>query len=280
MKKRILITAYILTIVGIVLFIASLPFSVSSFNRFRDDEYETNEYVFNESFDNIKIQVKETDITIKPSENGEFRAEINESKKVKHEVSISDETLNITVADNRKWIDRLTLFHRTPTITLYLPIAEYEKAEIVLSTGDLNILSGLKFKDMEIELSTGEATLECAVENDLNIEVGTGKIKVKSVNCKNVNLGASTGDITLDGVVAEEKLAVKTSTGDVKLKNCDGEEIKISTSTGDVTGTILTPKTYTCKTPTGKVSVPENEAGGKCEITTGTGDIKIKLSIE
>ena len=36
------------------------------------------------------------------------------------------------------------------------------------------------------------------------------------------------------------------------------------------------PAGYGCDTGTGSVDVPETAAGGKCEIRTATGDIKIK----
>jgi len=66
----------------------------------------------------------------------------------------------------------------------------------------------------------------------------------------------------------------------VRLNTCDAESILIKTSTSDVTGTLRSEKVFLVKTSTGKVDVPESGSGGKCEITTSTGDIRIELAGE
>jgi len=82
----------------------------------------------------------------------------------------------------------------------------------------------------------------------------------------------------LKNVVAEEKLTIKRSTGHVKFESCDAAEINVKTDTGDVTGTLLSEKLFLCKTDTGRVDVPKATAGGVCEVTTDTGDIRLKIS--
>ena len=58
----------------------------------------------------------------------------------------------------------------------------------------------------------------------------------------------------------------------------DAAEIFVKTSTGDVSGSLLTEKVFITDTSTGKVSVPKTTTGGKCELITSTGDIKIEIS--
>ena len=62
------------------------------------------------------------------------------------------------------------------------------------------------------------------------------------------------------------------------LSDCDASEIFVKTDTGDVRGTLLSEKVFIIKTSAGDVSVPETVTGGKCEISTDTGDIKIGIS--
>ena len=66
-------------------------------------------------------------------------------------------------------------------------------------------------------------------------------------------------------------------TGDIDLEDCDADEIFIVTDTGDVKGTLLSEKVFITKTDTGDVNVPNSISGGRCEITTDTGDINISL---
>ena len=97
------------------------------------------------------------------------------------------------------------------------------------------------------------------------------------VTCKTLTSTGSTGKIALKNVIATDNFYVERSTGDVRLENCDAGEIRIKTSTGDVTGTLRSEKVFLAKTSTGKVRVPDTITGGRCEITTSTGDIDIQL---
>ena len=59
-------------------------------------------------------------------------------------------------------------------------------------------------------------------------------------------------------------------TADRLLVHADG--------TGDVTGSLCSEKVFIARSDTGHISVPETVNGGKCSITTDTGDIIITLS--
>ena len=95
--------------------------------------------------------------------------------------------------------------------------------------------------------------------------------------CGSLTTESNIGNIILKSVAAKETFSVKTSTGDVKLEGCDGESILIKTDIGDVTGTLLTDKIIFAESSVGDVDVPKSTTGGKCEISTDTGDIKIKI---
>jgi DUF4097 and DUF4098 domain-containing protein YvlB len=110
----------------------------------------------------------------------------------------------------------------------------------------------------------------------LNLVTSTGDIKLNEVDCKTLNIEVSTGDVYLVDVVVLGDLALNGGTSDVKLERFDAANIEIEVSTGDVTGTILTSKVFHAKTSTGEVDVPESLTGGKCRVTTSTGDIILK----
>ena len=71
------------------------------------------------------------------------------------------------------------------------------------------------------------------------------------------------------------KFLIKRSTGDIRFDNSDATEIFVETDTGNVTGSLLTDKVFITQTDTGNVNVPKTVTGGRCEITTDTGNIKI-----
>ncbi len=88
---------------------------------------------------------------------------------------------------------------------------------------------------------------------------------------------SDTGDISLVNFVAADSIYVKSDTGNVKFKNSDAVKLSIETDTGDVMGTLLSEKIFNAKSSMGDVDVPKTETGGKCEIITDTGDIKIDI---
>lgn len=114
-------------------------------------------------------------------------------------------------------------------------------------------------------------------EGDANIHTSTGNINLQGVVCDNLTLEADTGDVSLNSVIATDKLSVQTSTGDVRLEGSDAAEIFVETNTGNVKGSLLTEKIFIVQTDTGRINVPKTVTGGKCEITTDTGNILITI---
>ena len=77
--------------------------------------------------------------------------------------------------------------------------------------------------------------------------------------------------------IASENFSVKRSTGNVKFNDCDAAEIYVKTDTGDVTGSLLSDKVFIANSDTGRIDVPKTVTGGRCEIDTDTGDIRITV---
>lgn len=204
----------------------------------------------------------------------------------------------------------------SPKITVYLPKPEYTNLLINGDIGDVEISKDFSFNNVDISLSTGDvncnasasemikiktSTGDICVENtsagSLDLTVSTGKVTVSDVSCKgDITVGVSTGDaefndiecksvissgdtgdISLENVIAAEKFSIERSTGDVRFKNSDANDIFVETDTGHVTGTLLTDKVFITQTDTGDVDIPKTVDGGRCEIITDTGDIKITI---
>ncbi|MBP5165941.1 MAG: DUF4097 family beta strand repeat protein, partial [Oscillospiraceae bacterium] len=107
---------------------------------------------------------------------------------------------------------------------------------------------------------------------------GTGKARITDVSCESLVCGGSTGDIVLKNTVASDSFDINSGTGDVRFESCDAGRITVKTSTGSVTGTLRTEKVFIAKASAGKADVPDTSAGGRCEITTSTGNIHIGLA--
>lgn len=280
--------------------------------------YKTNIHEINEEFNNISVNTDTADIAFIPSNDSTVKVACYENAKKSHSVEVQNSTLTIsTLRSNEKWYNSIYVNKNSPKITVYLPASDYASLVIEESTGDIEISKDFAFKSIDVSLSTGDVKCYASVTesinivastgdiyaenisaNSINLTVTTGDVNVSDVTCdKNITIGVSTGkayltdiacqnfsstgrtgDITLRNVIATEKCSIERSTGNVTFENSDATELFITTSTGNVEGTLLTEKVFITKTGTGHINVPNSITGGRCEITTTTGNIKMSIS--
>ncbi len=292
-----LIIATSLILTGAIVFGGVMMVYKWDFTKLSTVKYETNEYEINEDYKNISISTDTADIVFMPSIDSKCRVVCFEEVKQKHNVKVQDSTLMITIVNTKKWYDYIGISLGTPKITVYLPEKEYGTLFVKGNTGDVEIPKEYVFENINVKLSTGYITLEGVTANNVDLSTSTGGISVSNMSCaeelkvkvstgkctlKDITLNTfitkgNTGDVYLSNVIALEKFSIERSTGDIKLENCDANELFIKTDTGDVRGSLLTDKVFIARTDTGRVEVPKTVTGGKCEITTDTGNIKIDI---
>ena len=133
-------------------------------------------------------------------------------------------------------------------------------------------------ESMDFSVSTGDINIKNANSKDkINIKVSTGHAELTDVNCGNLETKGSTGDIYLKNVIASKDFHIERSTGNIKFDGCDATEIFIKTDTGHIKGGLLSEKVFIARSDTGKIDVPKTATGGRCEVETDTGDIKINI---
>ncbi|MBR4073716.1 MAG: DUF4097 family beta strand repeat protein [Clostridia bacterium] len=311
-----LIIAASLILIGCIIFGGAMTLFKWDFKKLSTVKYETNNYEINEKFNNISIISDTADIVLTPAENVKASVVCCEQKNVKHSVAVKEDTLVIELVDRRKWYEHIGINFGTQKITVYIPQGEYGLLSVKSDTSDVEIPDNFKFESIDISVSTGDVkclasalekakikastgdicvenisadTLELSAstgkitansitcEGDVKIKVSTGKTSLTDIECKNLVSKGSTGKISLENVIAKEKFSINRDTGDISFKKCDAAEIFVETDTGDVTGSLLSEKVFITKTSTGDIDVPKTITGGKCEITTDTGDIKIEI---
>ena len=296
--KKILIAGAILTVLGLAVLMGALAAVGFDPAKLSPAKFETNTYTADGAFDAIEIRTDESDVTLRPSEDGTCRVVCVEQEKVKYTVSVEDGTLKISASDRRAWYEKIGLFVKQPSVTVYLPEREYrfltvdnstgdfivpegfsfESASVAAGTGDVE-LTGLRAGELTLQTSTGDVKL-CGVvcEGTLSVTVSTGDVRMADVRCQSLTTAGRTGAVTLENVTAEGRLAIERSTGDVRFDNSDAAEITVKTDTGSVTGTLRTEKVFIVTSDTGTVRVPDTASGGRCAVTTSTGDIRIEIS--
>ena len=272
-----LITATSLVALGCIMFSVAMTKIHWDFTKLSTVKYETNTYEVTDDFNSISMLTDTADILFVQSDDKICKVVCYEMSDMKHTTTVQNNTLTINVTDEREWYDHIGITLGSPKITVYLPKTEYDSLAIKEDTGDIEVPKDFKFGTIDIATSTGDITIAgVTCEDDIVINVSTGKTNLTDIKCKSFISAGSTGDISLKNVIATEKFSIERSTGDVKFDACDATEIWVETDTGDVTGKLLSEKIFITQTSTGDVHVPKSTNGGKCEITTSTGDIHLK----
>lgn len=311
-----LVTATCLLLIGCIIFGGAMTLLKWDFRKLSTNKYETNIHEISEDFSNISINTNTADITFALSDDGKCKIVCYDDKKTKHSISVENDTLTIKLTDKKHWYDYIGINFCAPKINIYLPKSEYSMLSVNEDTGDIKMPKDFKFGSVDVSLSTGDIDFCASASESVKIKASTGKISVKNisatsldlktstgnitaqnvkcegdiktnvstgktffmdVSCKNLTSGGDTGDISLENVIATEKFSIKRSTGDIRFEDSDANEIFVTTDTGSVTGTLLSEKIFIANTDTGNVNVPKTTSGGRCEITTDTGNIKIKV---
>lgn len=314
--KTWLIIAFSLVLIGCIIWGVVMDMLKWDFSQLSTNTYETNRHAIHEDFSNITIVADTAGIIFVPSENTEAAVICHEQKNARHSVKVVNDSLVIEVEDSRKWYEHIGIHTDTPKITVSVPQGEYGTLSIHSSTGSIEIPEAFRFESMDIAVSTGSVTSSASVSeriaikastgsirvdsisagslalsvstgkvtvsdvtcrDDVQVGVSTGKADLTNISCKNLTSTGDTGSIILTHVIAAGAMYVERSTGDVKLNGCDAAELLLVTDTGDITGSLLSEKVFLTHTDTGRVNVPQTATGGKCELRTDTGDIKITI---
>ncbi|MBQ8922655.1 MAG: DUF4097 family beta strand repeat protein [Oscillospiraceae bacterium] len=300
---------------GIITCTAALAALGFDFKKLGTVELVTNTYEVSGDFENITITGDTEDITFVRSEDGSCKVLCREEKDALHQVTAENNTLTITKNSARK-IRIFSIMAESPKITVYLPKDSYDALKINADTGDVTIPDAFSFGQISVTLDTGDCTCNASASDKISIRTDTGDIRLSGISAAGLELTSDTGDmkltdVTLSGelrieedtgdvtaqnltctkftakgetgdlsmtnVTASEAFDLKSDTGDITFSGCDAEAIYVRTDTGDVTGTLRSDKVFLTETDTGDVSVPKTVTGGRCEISTDTGDIRIKV---
>lgn len=274
-----LIAASLLIVIGFIMFAATMTVHNWDFTQLSTQKYQTNTYQLKEVFSEITIKTDTADIVFAAAEDGVAKVVCHEMENGKHSVSVQDGTLSILLEDHREWYEYIGIHIGNPRITVYIPQGfQFTSIKVKASTGGI-YAEDLSTDSLELSVSTGQIKVsDVTCKNNVAIHVSTGKADITGLKCANLISTGDTGDITLRNVIASEKLSIERDTGDVRFEDCDAAEIIVETDTGDVQGTLLTGKEFIVESDTGSVNVPKNTTGGKCRISTDTGDIKISIS--
>lgn len=310
-----LIVAALLFVIGVMIFVGVMNMIKWNFSKLSNVKYETKTYNVEEDFTDICISTNTADVTFKKSENGKCYVECDETKKLHYSVEVRGNSLEIKLIDTRRWYNYISIFDDGANkVTLYLTESQYNTVKVSNNTGLVTLPDNFKFSNIDVNTSTGHIKCYASVTGDIKLHATTGHIFVSDITANNIDLKVSTGDIHLSNVSAANniyvnvstgdtlfenvscekltsegstgwfsainltvngKLDMERTTGDIKIDSLSAGEVDIEVDTGKVTLSLTKEMTVYAESDTGKVDIPREIRGGRCEIETDTGNIKV-----
>jgi len=264
--KIILIVGLIAVAVGLILAGAAAGIMFSSgifdntsefYNQMSTVEYVRNTYTTTESFENIDIDCAESDIMLVLSD--EFttsRVECSETDKITHRVEVRDNTLFITIEDERTWKDYISFMDiGTISATVYLPKSAFEKLSVDTASGDIDIPNTFTFSEAELDAASGDISFFAQIGHD-------------AVDGVQLTAETASGRIIIETRTIMEKLYVSTASGDISISNTAADDVNISTASGRIEAYNLSAGRYNEST---------SFIGGKFRASSSSGDIKLSV---
>ena len=126
--------------------------------------------------------------------------------------------------------------------------------------------------------TTGDVEVNSPAAGAVQISTNTGDAELTGVSAQSLSIHTNTGDADLERTVAAGAIEISTTTGDIELERSDAASLTLSTTSGDVEGSLLTGKTFSASSISGRVSVPASTAGaGACSVSTTSGSIRLTV---
>ena len=277
-----LIIAVCLVVVGLIVFGVAAATKGFDWKKLQPAEMEEVTYPIEGEFNRIDIEVEVSKIELRISEDGTARAECRETEKLRHKVSVEEGTLKIVCRGSSNFLDNAFNFgvFQSPSVTVFLPRAQYDSLIVNSDTGSVDIPDGFSFSEVSIKADTGSVKLSgVSVSGKLTVKCATGSITLEDVKAGGVSAEANTGSVRLIRLSALGDLRVETDTGSITFDEVDAFIIEATCDTGSIRGTLTNRMRFEADSDTGSVKVPESDPnGGICVLHTDTGSINISYA--
>ena len=296
--KTALIIAVVLLVVGALLVGAGwvlLKKNPLAQNTVKDANYP---YGIDNLPTKIDIATLDSRVEILPATGEEWRVECKDTEKLYHTVELVDGVLTIRQNGTaRKWYEYITLQGVQPlSVTVYLPEGTYQSLSIHSTSGSIKVREGITFSNaslqntsgsitcsshiagaLEVKNTSGSITVNGGVDGDLNVKNTSGSIEIKDATPTSVTIKNTSGGIDLYDVVCRGEIKVENTSGSIEFEHCDALSFDLRTTSGGIRGSILSAKTFDCRSISGGVHVPNNGNGGNFLARSSSGGIRITV---
>ena len=256
----------------------------------------TRNYSVSGSFSSISVTDYYADVKLRVSRDGSVSVTTRDTEDVTHTVTVTNGTLTISRPEPSLG-ERIFHDDNEPSVVIYLPAGDYGALTVNTTAGDIESAGQLNFASANLTSTAGDIDITGSVTQSLVCTTTTGDVDISSPAAGAVQVNTTSGDVELTGAsiqslsaqtvsgdvdlertVAAGAMEVSTTSGSIELERSDAASLTLSTTSGDVEGSLLTGKSFSASSISGRVSVPASTAGaGACSISTTSGSIRLTV---
>ena len=257
----------------------------------------TKNYPVSGSFSSVSVTEYYADVQLRASRDGSVSVTTRDTQDVTHTVQVVNGTLTISRPEPNLG---QRIFHDDdddPTVIVYLPAGDYGALTVNTTSGDVESSGQLNFATANLTTTGGDIDITGSVTQSLvctttsgdvdisspaagavQVNTTSGDVELTGASIQSLSIHTNTGDADLERTVAAGAIEISTTTGDIELERSDAASLTLSTTSGDVEGSLLTGKTFSASSTSGRVSVPASTPGaGACNVSTTSGSIRLTV---
>lgn len=312
-KRSVTVLAIILLCIGLVFVLASLILSSFNLSFISSLQFADVSHPITQVFDSILIEEIDCNVVLLPSQDGTCTVISQEVPHLFNTVSVEDGTLTVRRRDERAWHERALVFGAAdPTLTVYLPEAQYDALTVRTTSGSIRTQAPLAFRSVRLKSVNGGIELSAAVKDSATLSTTSGSISAHDlqtatltassadgaidlhrvsadtlnvvgvsgdvhlddgVSARELYVEAADGNIILTAVNVTESLRIEGVSGNVAIFNTEFAAAYVETSSGNVTGTLPSEKQFDVQTASGVVLHPASGGVAPLRIRTVSGNV-------
>ena len=314
------VLAAVLICIGTLLVFTSLVLSGFNLSSVSSLQFADVAHGITLPFDSIRVEEIDCTVLLRPSEDGTCTVVSQETSHLFNIVAVEDGTLTVRRRDERAWHERILVFGAAePTLTLYLPVRQYEDLTLRTTAGNVSVEAPFAFRSANLKSVSGDILLTASVSEEASLSTTSGSITVRNLNVTTLTASATSGALSLRGITADavtlstvsgeirmnegiragtlsakstngsvlltdinvtETLSVTGVSGNVALFNAEFADAYVETASGNVTGTLRSSKSFDVQTTSGVILHPESSGGARLRVRTVSGNISFSYLSE
>ena len=240
-KKILLIVAAALIFTGCMMMgVAWLSLSKMSEDEIAFMQFEEETHTITEPFNDLIISTINSSIEILPSSDGTCRVVCDNNEKMYHQVFFQESengtALHIAQHNEWEWYETLGGLYRdkAPTLTVYLPQAEYEVLHAGTASGDITINLGFHFQTLLTNSTSGNTDLSELEAEYLSAYSSSGDISIRSIQVAQDTYLENVSGFTRAEHLTASALTTASSSGDTVLEHVTSGYLNMRSVSGEM----------------------------------------------